>query len=128
VARVVFDASAVVAILRNEPGADFIAPCCGDGLLSTVNLQEAIKILRARGFSLESVSYMIDTLSLELVPHSPSDAYEAAELVGLTRQYGSGLGDRTCIALAISRNLPVLTTDRAWTQLSIPGLQLLLAR
>jgi ribonuclease VapC len=127
-ARVVFDASAVVAILRNEPGAAFIAPFYGDGLLSAVNLQEAVKILRARGFSVASVSYMIDTLSLEIVPHSMSDAFQAAELVGLTRQYGSGLGDRTCMALAISRNLPVVTTDRTWTKLSIPGLEVLLAR
>jgi ribonuclease VapC len=128
VTATVFDASAVVAVLRNEPGAELIAPLCSDGVLSTVNLQEAIKILRASGFSQSAVAYMIETLALEIVPHSADDAYQAAELVSLTRQHGSGLGDRTCMALAISRHLPALTTDRAWTQLAIPGLQVILAR
>jgi ribonuclease VapC len=128
VTATVFDASAVVAVLRNEPGTELIAPLCSDGVLSTVNLQEAIKILRAGGFSQSAVAYMIETLALEIVPHSADDAYQAAELVSLTRQHGSGLGDRTCMALAISRNLPALTTDRAWTQLAIPGLQVILAR
>jgi ribonuclease VapC len=124
----VFDASAVVAVLRNEPGAELIAPLCSGGVLSTVNLQEAIKILRASGFSQKSVAHMIDALGLEIVPHSAEDAYQAAELVSFTRQHGSGLGDRTCMALAISRNLPALTTDREWSQISIPGLQFILAR
>jgi ribonuclease VapC len=124
----VFDASAVVALLRNEPGAELIAPMCNNGMLPTVNLQEAIKILRAGGFSQTAVAHMIDTLGLEIVPHSAEDAYQAAELVSLTRQHGSGLGDRTCMALAISRNLPALTTDRAWAQLTIPGLQVIVAR
>jgi ribonuclease VapC len=128
VTSAVFDASAVVAVLRNEPGAELIAPFCIDGVLSTVNLQEAIKILRAGGFSQDSVAYMIDTLGLEIVPHSAADAYQSAELVNLTRQFGSGLGDRTCMALAISRNLPALTTDRAWAQVTIPGLRVIVAR
>jgi ribonuclease VapC len=124
----VFDASAVVAVLRNEAGARFIVPYCSGGVLSTVNLQEAIKILRAGGFSQESVAYLIDALRFEIVPHSMEDAYQAAELVNSMRQYGSSIGDRTCMALGISRNLPVLTTNRAWMQLSIPGLKVLLAR
>jgi ribonuclease VapC len=128
VTATVFDASAVVAVLRNEPGAELIAPLCSDGVLSTVNLQEAIKILRAGGFSQSAVAYMIETLALEIVPHSADDAYQAAELVSLTRQHGSGIGDRTCMALAISRNLPALTTDRAWSRLAIPGLRVLQAR
>jgi ribonuclease VapC len=128
VTATVFDASAVVAVLRNEPGTELIAPLCSDGVLSTVNLQEAIKILRAGGFSQSAVAYMIETLALEIVPHSADDAYQAAELVSLTRQHGSGIGDRTCMALAISRNLPALTTDRAWSRLAIPGLRVLQAR
>ena len=125
---VVFDASAVVAVLRDEPGANTIAPFCGDGLLSAVNLQEAIKILRGRGFSAKGVAYMIETLDLEIIPHNEIDAYQAAELVQATQQFGSGLGDRTCMALAISKGVPAITTDRAWAKLSIPGLDVILAR
>ncbi|WP_017747743.1 hypothetical protein [Scytonema hofmannii] len=36
-----------------------------------------------------------------------------------TRQFGLSLGNRSCLALAIARNLPVLTADTAWTNLSL---------
>lgn len=127
-AGVVFDASAVVAVIRGEPGSQLIARYCGDGLLSAVNLQEAIKILRGQGFSVTAVAHMIGVLELETIPHVAVDAYHAAELAPLTQQFGSGLGDRTCMALGISRGLPVLTTDRAWAQLTIDGLEVILAR
>jgi ribonuclease VapC len=127
-ASVVFDASAVVAVIRGEPGSQLITQYCGDGLLSAVNLQEAIKILRGQGFSATAVTHMIGVLELETIPHAAIDAYQAAELVLQTQQFGSGLGDRTCMALGISRGLPVLTTDRAWAQLAIDGLEVILAR
>jgi ribonuclease VapC len=127
-AHVVIDASAVVAVLRNERGTSFISPFCAGALMSTVNLQEVIKALFLKGVSLEVAKDMIDKLQLNICPHSEIDAYAAAALIDQTRQHGSGLGDRTCMALAISRNLPALTTDRAWSQISIPGLQVILAR
>jgi ribonuclease VapC len=46
-ARVVFDASAVIALLRDEAGSDVIAEYAGDALLSTVNLHEVVKALLA---------------------------------------------------------------------------------
>ena len=47
-ARAVLDASAVIALLRDEPGADRVAVYAGDALISTVNLQEVIKALFAK--------------------------------------------------------------------------------
>lgn len=32
----------------------------------------------------------------------------------------SALADRACLALALDRDLPVLTADRVWTQLGLP--------
>jgi ribonuclease VapC len=126
--RFVIDASAVIAVLRSERGADFISPLCSSAIISAVNLQEVVKALTLRGVAVGVAKALVDSLHLEICPHGEDEAYAAAVLVQQTSQYGSGLGARTCIALAISRNLPVLTTDRAWTKLSIPGLQVLLAR
>lgn len=127
-ARVVIDASAVIALLRDEAGAEVIGTYAGDALLSAVNLQEVIKALLVRGFSIDVARAMIDALHLEIRPHTSEDAYAAAGLYDATKAHGRGLGDRTCMALAIAEGLPALTTDQEWAKISIPGLVVTLAR
>jgi ribonuclease VapC len=127
-ARIVFDASAVIALLRDEAGADVIAQYAGDGLISAVNLQEVIKALLVRGFMIDVARAMIDALHLEIRPHTVEDAYAAATLYEATKEHGRGLGDRTCMALAIAEGLPALSTDQAWAKLKVPGLTVTMAR
>ena len=127
-ARAVLDASAVIALIRGEPGASLVEDYVGDGLISTVTLQEVIKALLVRGIALESARGLIEALNLESRPHQVEDAYAAAALFQATKSKGSGLGDRTCMALAIAEGLPAITTDRAWGELAIPGLNVILAR
>lgn len=127
-ARAVLDASAVIALIRGEPGAERVAEYVGDALISTVTLQEVVKALLVRGLELDTARTLIDALHLEPRPHQVEDAYAAAALFAATRAKGSGLGDRTCMALAIAEGLPAITTDRAWGELTIPGLSVILAR
>ncbi|WP_066918731.1 type II toxin-antitoxin system VapC family toxin [Methylobacterium sp. CCH5-D2] len=119
---VVFDTSAVIALLRGEPGAPIVAGRVGQAAMSTVNLQELIKALILRGVVLPVIEEMIQELRLDLHAHDREAAFAAARLTEATRSHGSGLGDRTCMALAIKLGVPVLTTDRAWAKLKIPGL------
>jgi ribonuclease VapC len=41
-----------------------------------------------------------------------------ADLRARTKHLGLSLGDRACLAAARSRDLPVLTADRAWAKLA----------
>jgi PIN domain nuclease of toxin-antitoxin system len=127
-ASIVFDASAILALLRDEPGADVVAHHVGDGLISAVNFQEVIKGLLRREVPIDAALVMLDALHLDVRPHGRDDAIAAAKLYDATKEFGSGLGDRTCMALAIAEGLPVLTADREWARIEIPGLKLLLAR
>lgn len=127
-ASIVFDASAILALLRDEPGADFVAQYIGDGLISSVNFQEVIKGLLRREVPIDAALAMLDALHLDVRPHGRDDAIAAAKLYPATKEFGSGLGDRTCMALAIAEGLPVLTADREWAKIKIPGLTLSLAR
>ena len=127
-ASIVFDASAILALLRDEPGANIVARYIGDGLISAVNLQEVIKSLLRREVPIDAALAMLDALHLDVRPHGRDDAVAAARLYPATKEFGSGLGDRTCMALAIAEGLPVLTADREWARIEIPGLKLLLAR
>jgi ribonuclease VapC len=127
-ASIVFDASAILALLRDEPGADVVAQYIGDGLISAVNLQEVIKGLLRREVPIDAALAMLDALHLDVRPHGRDDAVAAANLYPATKAFGSGLGDRTCMALAIAEGLPILTADREWAKIEIQGLTLLLAR
>jgi ribonuclease VapC len=127
-ASVVFDASAVLALLRNEPGADVVAQYIGDGLISAVNFQEVLKGLLRRGVPMDVALAMLDALHLDVRAHGRDDAIGAAELITPTQQFGSSLGDRTYMALAIAEGLPALTADQEWAKIDVPGLKVLLAR
>lgn len=123
-AEVVLDASAVLAFLRAEPGAEAVLPHIGSAAISAVNLQEVIKELALDGMSAEEATEVIDGLRLEVLPHDESAARTAGMLVLQTRRYGRGLGDRTCMALGIALGVPVLTADREWRRVTVEGLQL----
>jgi ribonuclease VapC len=126
--RAVFDASAVMILLLDEPGADLVAGFAGDALISTINLQEVIKTLLARGNSEETVRLMLGQIDVEPRAHAVDDAWLSASLQHYTKTKGCGIADRSCMALAISEGLPVITADRVWAELSIPGLEVILAR
>ncbi|WP_430912169.1 PIN domain-containing protein [Methylobacterium sp. sgz302541] len=125
---VVFDTSAVIALLRGEPGAATVASRVGQAAMSAVNLQELVKALILRGLALPVVEEMVHELRLELHTHDREAAFAAARLTEATQQHGSGLGDRTCMALAIKLGVPVLTTNRAWGKLKLPGLTVEIVR
>jgi ribonuclease VapC len=122
-ASVVFDSSAILALLRDEPGAELVAGYIGDGLISAVNLQEVIKGLLRRDVPVDAALAMLDARS-----HGRDEAVAAARLYPATKEFGSGLGDRSCMALGIAEGLPVLTADQEWSKIKVRGLKLLLAR
>jgi PIN domain nuclease of toxin-antitoxin system len=124
VSDVVLDASAVLAMLREEPGGDTVADHIGRAAISAVNLQEVAKEMLREGASLETARAVLDELGLDVRPHDAEAAYVAAALYPQTRQYGRGLGDRTCMALGIAMRVPVLTTDREWRNVEVDGLRL----
>jgi ribonuclease VapC len=127
-ARAVLDASAVMALLLDEPGADLVAGYAGDALISTINLQEVIKSLLNQNNPEKAVQLMLDQFDIEPRAHTVEDAWAAARLYAHTKSKGCGVGDRSCMALAIAEGLPAITADRVWAELSIPGLDVILAR
>lgn len=119
---VVLDASAVLAFVQGENGADRVLPHIGDAVVSAVNLQEVIKEMMADGLVPEQIAEILAGLRLDVRPHDERAAYAAAALAEQTRKYGRGLGDRSCMALGLSLDLPVLTADTEWKRVEIEGL------
>ena len=109
---VVLDASAVLALVRDEPGGDKVAPHVGRAAISAVNLQEVAKELMVSGLDQRVVRELLAELRLDVRAHDAEAAYAAAALYEHTKQYGRGLGDRSCMALAIALGVPAITADR----------------
>jgi PIN domain nuclease of toxin-antitoxin system len=123
-ALVVLDASAILAFIKREDGAERVLPHIGNAVVSAVNLQEVVKELVLDGLPRETIEAILSRLRLDVRPHDVNAAYAAGELVKATREFGRGLGDRTCMALGMALGAPVLTADREWARVKIDGLKL----
>jgi ribonuclease VapC len=118
--KAILDASAILAILNKEPGAEALTLNVLSGALSsTVNLAEVQTLLVNKGGDPDEA--WEDALSTvrEAVPFCEDQARMAGGLVTHTRALGLSLGDRACLALGIVLGAPVYTTDRAWKKLKL---------
>jgi ribonuclease VapC len=124
----VLDASALMALFHQEPGSDRVAQAVLDGAaISTVNLAEVTSKLNELGVPEVFIQIAIGVLKLTLVDFNAEFAFKVGSLRPLTRHLGLSLGDRARLALAQDLNLPVLTTDRTWANLS-PGITIQVIR
>ena len=120
----VLDASALLALLKDEPGADKVAAVIGTAAISAVNVQEVAKEMLREGATFEAARGVLDELNLDVRSHDSEAAYASAALHEHTREFGRGLGDRTCMALGMQLGVPVLTADREWKRVEVEGLTL----
>lgn len=111
---VVLDASAILAVIFDEPGADRVAAHLPGAQVSTVNVAEVATRLFALEMPEDTVETIIDTLQLTIQPFDYGQVLETARLRSATRAKGLSLGDRACLALAKGQALPALTTDTVW--------------
>ena len=121
----VLDASAVLAYLRDEEGAQRVADALGEGaVMSAANWAEVLSKVADLGEDPEALEARLVAEGLigsvlEIVALEPSDALRIARLRPVTRAAGLSLGDRACLALAARLVLPALTADRAWNGVSL---------
>jgi ribonuclease VapC len=119
VAEAVLDASALLAFLQNEPGADTVEAILTRSCISAVNLAETLSKLVQYGKPLDAVTYQIDRLHLPVIPFDADEAKIVASLWPSTRASGLSLGDRACLALGLRLGVTVLTAEQAWAKLKI---------
>jgi ribonuclease VapC len=121
----VLDASALLALLKGESGAERVAEALERGAyLSAVNLAEVLSKLADWGEDPAEAQARMAQVGLlgaavEVLPFTGEDALEVARLRALTRAYGLSFGDRACLALAWRLGLPALTAERAWAELDL---------
>jgi ribonuclease VapC len=116
----VLDASALLALIFGEPGADKVADRIASCVLSTVNLSEVAAKMAERGTPPDAVRTLLDKLPCRIVPLDREIALAAAALRPATRGAGLSLGDRVCLAHAEREGVPALTADQGWRRVALP--------
>lgn len=121
----VLDASALLAYLRDEPGAEVVADViAGGATVSTVNLAELFSSAADRGLDPEQLADQLTDRGLldgavTVEPFTTSDAIDVGRLRPVTCDAGLSLGDRACLAVARRLGVPVYTADTSWTNVAL---------
>lgn len=121
----VLDASALLAYLGNEPGAERVQlALAGGAVIHHVNWAEVLTKRAERGDDPAALqarlvrSGLVGQL-LRIDAGHPDDAVQVAALRAATRQAGLSLGDRFCLALGQRLGVRVLTADQSWAVLDL---------
>jgi PIN domain nuclease of toxin-antitoxin system len=124
---VVLDASAILAVLNGERGAEQVMAEIDHAVVSTVNYAEVASKLIDKGRSRDAAKEAICGLGVQIADFDQDLADRTAELRPLTRHRGLSLGDRACIALAQRDGVAVLTADQRWRD-AVPDVEIRLFR
>jgi PIN domain nuclease of toxin-antitoxin system len=124
VSRIVLDASALLAALNGERGADKLTlELLSTAVISTVNLAEVQTKLVNRGLS-PDMAWAAALAPIErAIPFTAEQAKATGSMAAKTRAWGLSLGDRACLALGLALQAPVYTADRSWKNLKL-GVQI----
>ncbi|WP_242201535.1 type II toxin-antitoxin system VapC family toxin [Sphingomonas hankookensis] len=115
----VLDASAILALLKNERGASKVAGVIADASVCAINQAEVISHFVHLGAPLDDVRAMLGTLPYTIVAADDAMAWEAGNLRATTASAGLSLGDRFCLALAKRLGVAAYTADKAWRDVAV---------
>ena len=108
----VLDASAVLALLNNETGADRVQSVLENAtcFMSVVNWSEVARKLVDRERAVEPVSESLQAVGLEFKDFD----YSLAVATALIAAPPLSLGDRACLSLAAEVGAIALSADQIW--------------
>ncbi len=117
--RFQLDASAVLALLREEPGAGRVLACLDESVIHAVNLIEVLRKMLRNGVPSPEAQMLVRQLQIPVI----SDLYPT-ETAELGCQFPSfSLGDCVCIVSAQKTGRIALTTEQAWR--GLPGVEVI---
>lgn len=116
--RYVLDSSAVIALVRREPGWEKVNAALEHSVISAINLTESMTKLIRQGGEPRLVERLLRALDLDVVPWDEELAWAGRDLCDLAWTHGISLADRACLTLARHLGLAAMTADSEWKKLS----------
>ncbi len=120
--RAVVDASAVLAWVFDERGADTVEDVLGVSGISAVNFAEVLHIGEGRRYGPDELEADLAAYGLVLLPFGAAEAREVLEVKHAEEHAGIrlSLADRCCLATAMTHGLPAIVSDGEWEVLELP--------
>jgi PIN domain nuclease of toxin-antitoxin system len=116
-ARYVLDSSALIALVRREPGWEKVDGVLEQSVICAVNLAESLGKLVQKGGEPRLTERLLRSLALEVLPFDEELAWASQDLSALAWTHGVSFADRACLALARQLGLSVITSNPAWKKL-----------
>ena len=115
---VVIDASALLALIKAEPGWEAVDAVAGSALIAAVNLGEAAQHEFKAGRTRGQFDATIAALDFPVIAVDSELAVDAAEFRELGRSKGLSQADCICLALAKRLGASAVTADQQWLQVA----------
>jgi ribonuclease VapC len=123
------DASALLAVIFNEPGADRVLEVLDDCEIHAVNLAEVMRKLVGIGKPVEEVIARMDALDLEVIAEvGVRQVHDIARLAPEAKRLGLSLGDCVCLVTAEWKGMTAVTAERRWSELQGRDIRILQIR
>lgn len=116
---VILDASALLALINQEKGADVVKGYFPDVMMSAVNVAEVATVLHHAGIPSHEVTVLLNDLLQTVIPFEKKHIYQTAFLREKTKHLGLSFADRACLALGLLNQHTIVTADKAWGKLSL---------
>ncbi|MBS0445098.1 MAG: type II toxin-antitoxin system VapC family toxin [Proteobacteria bacterium] len=113
------DASALLALIRNEPGADVVAAVLSSAVMSAVNYSEVLKKVVERGGDANRIAAFTRKAGITIIPFDEDQAKASADLYPMTKAHGMSFADRACLALGLTRGARILTAERKMAEIGL---------
>ncbi len=117
--KVILDASALLALIKNEPGASILEDMLGRIVMSSLSLSEAATTLLKFDMTLQESEECLLPLISQLIPFDTSHALLTANLTKQLKDKDLSLEARACLALGMEMGLPIYTADQRWADLGL---------
>jgi ribonuclease VapC len=113
------DASALLALIFNEPGAARVWAVLDDSCIHAINLAEVARKMVAIGMPAGEVEVRLAELNLEILEEFGMKQALAVGRLGLeAKRLGLSLGDSVCLVIAEQTGSVVVTTERRWSEVA----------
>jgi ribonuclease VapC len=106
----VLDASALLALIFAEPGADTVSRVARNSWL--------LSVIAIDG-NPDRAEMAVDRLEIAVIPFDRQLARLTAELRQRTAFMGASFADRACLALGLQSGRIILSSDRDWSKLDL---------
>ncbi|MEO8660051.1 MAG: PIN domain-containing protein [Bryobacteraceae bacterium] len=114
------DASALLALMQQEPGFEIVAATLDRAVMHSVNVLEVLRKLTRNGLPPEVAVELFEELHINVIEQISMRHLKAATaLIDQSKSLRLSLGDCVCLMLGEELNCTILTSEKSWSKVHL---------